>query len=264
MKLENDYQYEIIPEIPDDLSDFKHAFDGTRIKWLKYYENDEVRTDNIDDVLEFLNQTITEYESELKRLSNLAHDSYISQSVMTPRRIKAEIKRLEKLYDEILDENHIYYAVFYRRYNRIEIVPIKTAFLKAYKPVFNRKTCRFDIIFDEQLMKVMIVDDMIFTPDDCEKWTAHDYLWCNSVENIERAFYTDAKLLSIWVNVPDGENNWQLCKDCGKPFRVTAFEAEWFKNYNMSIPKRCLHCREIKKNSRKGDQHDIRNNCKDS
>lgn len=45
------------------------------------------------------------------------------------------------------------------------------------------------------------------------------------------------------------------CVDCNEQFVFTKNEQEFFKSKNLTEPKRCVRCRQLKKQQRTGNQN---------
>ena len=42
-----------------------------------------------------------------------------------------------------------------------------------------------------------------------------------------------------------------ICRDCGKTFKISRAERIFFESHNMALPKRCPACRKARKEARK-------------
>ena len=43
----------------------------------------------------------------------------------------------------------------------------------------------------------------------------------------------------------------KICRDCGKPFKITRAERIFFESRGLTLPKRCADCRKARKEARK-------------
>ena len=225
---------------------------GIGYKLLKYYEDDEERTD-IPDVLEYLDTQSSKYEDlyeEMKedvRLNGKVTTRSGSYHWFTPNDVKRIIKVLSNTRQRIIDEDYEWYAFRnigfgIRDFRASELcTPIILLPVDMYTPYYNE---------DEKKWTGKLSDTPALTCLQMAGVLPGDRKLFNGYVHEYDIPYTS--LIATSIDAFDSLNwaEWKVCKNCQSLFIVSVNEKMWLADKGFKLPTHCPRCRKEKRKQR--------------